>query len=60
MKLGVPLVPVRMLLKSSRSLEDRHVVARPRDELQARGKILFRETARHGQSGKAAEIADGA
>jgi hypothetical protein len=60
MNLWVPLVPVCVLLKCSRSLEDRDVVARPGDELQARRKILLREAAGHGKRRQAAKIADGA
>jgi len=59
MKLWMPFVPVRVLLKRSRSLEDGDVVARSCDELQARWKILFREAAGHGKRGQATEVADG-
>ena len=60
MKLWVPLVPVCVLLKYARSLEDRDVVSRSRDELQSRRKIFLREAARYGNRRQAAKIADGA
>src|ERR1700730_11106413 len=54
----MPLVPVSTLLVGPRSLDDRKIVARSCDKLQAGREVFFGESAGDGKRWKTAEIAD--
>ena len=53
-------VPVCELLEGAAGLKDCCVVTGTRNELHADGELLVGETAGDGESGKSAEITDGA
>jgi len=53
-------MPVGVQLVDARGLDDGDVIAGASHELQAYGKILFREAAWYRQSGEAAQISDAA
>src|SRR6266853_4462459 len=57
---GVPAMPVSVLLKDARSLDDGNIVARARHELETHRKIFVSETARNGKRRKSAKISDAA
>src|SRR6266436_6396592 len=56
--LRMSLVPVGMLLESAPSLNDREIVSRSCDKLQAGGEIFISESTWYRQRRKAAEVAD--
>ena len=51
-------MPVGVKLECSRRFDHGEVVSRTSHELQANGKIIFSKATRHGESGKAAQIAN--
>src|ERR1700736_1593385 len=57
---GVSAMPVGVQLIGTRGLNDGDIVAGASHELQAYRKILFREAARNGEGGKAAQISNAA
>src|SRR6267378_4687247 len=55
---GVPAMPVGVLLKDTRGLDNRDIVASASHELQSHRKILVGETAGNGECRKPAQISD--
>src|SRR5258705_5732612 len=55
---GVPAVPIGVLLKDARGLDDRDIVTSASHELQSHGKILLGETAGNGKCREPAQIPD--
>src|SRR6266403_3956591 len=57
---GVPAVPVSVLLKDARGLDDGDIVTSASHELQSHRKILVGETAGNGKCRKSAQIPNAA
>src|ERR1700680_310922 len=59
-QLGTLGMPVRLLLKSARSLDDFSIIERATDELQPHGQAFLCKSARHADGWQPADISDAA